>query len=115
MQSFAQILKGRVQSEKKYFANPQKYAKTIKELAQKELVSLKVFLFGSVAEGNATPGSDIDLLLVSPSVPQKQSERAKIKANLYQEIGFYSPFEIHLITPKELCWYERFIERKIEI
>lgn len=115
MKSLVQVLKSRVQSEKKYFVNPQKYAQTIKNLAQKELASPRIFLFGSVVENKATPGSDIDLLVVSPSVPQRQSDRAKIKAAFYKEIGFYSPFEIHLITPQELDWYARFINRKIEV
>lgn len=115
MNSLTKILKTQVEEEKKYFTNPKRYARKIKKLAEKKLTTPKVFLFGSIVNGDYTPSSDIDLLLVSPSAPKKQSERAKIKAKLYQEIGLTSPFEIHLITPKELLWYEKFIDKKIEV
>lgn len=115
MNSLVKILKAQAEEEKKYFVNPKKYARKIKNLVKKELNSPKVFLFGSIVRGDYSPTSDIDLLLVSPSTPKKQSERAEIKARLYQEIGFSSPFEIHLITPEEFSWYKRFIDKKTKI
>lgn len=115
MSTLLKILKTQVVAEKKYFTHPAKYARKIKNLAKKKLTAPQVFLFGSAVTGDWSPGSDIDLLVVSPSVPKKQDQRAKIKAELYQEIGLFSPFEIHLITPKEFLWYERFIDKKIEI
>ena len=115
MSSLVKILKTQVAEEKKYFTHPAEYARKIKNLAKKKLTTPKVFLFGSAVTGEWSPSSDIDLLVVSPSVPKKQHQRAKIKAKLYQEIGLFSPFEIHLITPEEFLWYERFIDKKMEI
>lgn len=115
MSSLVKILKSQVNEEKKYFANPKKYAQKIKKLAEKRLTDPQVFLFGSIVKGGYSPSSDIDLLLISPSVPKQQHKRAKIKAKIYQEIGLSSPFEIHLITPEEFSWYQRFINKKIKI
>ena len=115
MKTLTSILKAQFEEEKKYFLEAKKYAQKIKNQAQKTLFPLQVFLFGSIVKGNWTPSSDIDLLLVSPSVPKKQYQRAKIKTKLYQEIGLASPFEIHLITPEEFSWYKRFIDKKVKI
>jgi len=38
------------------------------------------------------------------------------KVKIWKKIGFFSPFEIHLITPEEYKnWYQYFIKEKIEI
>lgn len=59
--------------------------------------------------------SDIDIMIVSEYMPKRQIERAKIKAGIYKKIGFFTPFEIHMVTPKEYKWYDRFIDKKIEV
>jgi len=103
---------------KNYFKNWKKYAKQIKEKAEKILndKNLKVFVFGSVAEGKYNIGtSDIDIAIVSNKIP-KGLERWKLLSELKEDMDLANPFEIHLLTP-ELWknWYERFIKRKIEI
>lgn len=112
MTLYTKFLLKKVEKQKKYFANPPKYAKEAKRVAEKFLGQAKVFLFGSILTGQATPSSDIDLLIVSPNLPKKQSEQAKIKTKICQKIGPSSPFEIHLVGRKGLSWYRRFARLK---
>lgn len=93
----------------KYFKNPQKYASLIKRKAEELLGKVKVYLFGSVVKGNWTPGSDIDILVVSDNFDDKKG--GEIRAKLLEAVGFFSPFEIHLITKKIFeNWYKKFIK-----
>ena len=59
----------------KFFKNFLKYAKVIKRIAKKELKDLRVFVFGSIAEGKILPTSDIDILIVSKNMPKKKLVR----------------------------------------
>lgn len=100
--------------EEKYFKNYLFWAKKIKKEAQKLLGKVQVFVFGSVVQGKAEPGSDIDVLIISARL--KTKKRGEIRTKIQRKIGFLSPFEIHLISPKEYRqWYRHFIKEKIEI
>ncbi|MFB6265106.1 MAG: nucleotidyltransferase domain-containing protein [Bradymonadaceae bacterium] len=71
---------------------------------------LRVFLFGSVAEGTYTPASDVDLLIYSPEMPDRQSERAELAALLTDLLGYAHPFEFHFVDDEGLAWYRRFAD-----
>jgi len=115
MRTLTDFLIEKRKREEKYFKNYLFWAKKIKKLVEKELGEGKVFLFGSVAKGEAEPGSDIDVLIVSPKFEDVE-KRSEFYLKVNQKIGFLSPFEIHLITPKEYKeWYSHFIKEKIEI
>jgi predicted nucleotidyltransferase len=95
----------------KYFKEPEKYAKIIKKKAKEILKKVKVFLFGSIVRGDFLFSSDIDVLIVSDNF--KEKERGKIIAQLLNEAGFFSPFQIHLVKTKEFKdWYKRFIKKE---
>ncbi|MEM5874728.1 MAG: nucleotidyltransferase domain-containing protein [Candidatus Aenigmatarchaeota archaeon] len=115
MKSFLQVLSEIERENKKYFKNYIKYAKIAKVVSKRELGGVKVFVFGSVIEGLATPASDIDLLIVSKNMPSLMNERAKLSVKILKKIGLLSSFEIHLVNEREFEWYKRFIKRKIEI
>lgn len=115
MKSFTQVLRDVVKEEEKYFKNYLKYASIAKKVVERELGDAKVFVFGSVVKGKATPASDVDLLILSKRMPERMSERSKIKAKIWKEIGIFSPFEIHLVDEKEFEWYKKFIDKKIEV
>lgn len=86
-----------------------------KNLVKKELKEAKVFLFGSIVAKKTEPGSDIDILVVATEFesPEKRSE---IYCKIQKKIGFLSPFEIHLISPKDFKeWYSLFIKQKVEV
>ena len=59
----------------------------------------KVILFGSHARGNATPDSDVDLLVVMPIRGSKRETRIAIGVSLSD---FGVPLDIVLSTPEEL-------------
>jgi len=60
-------------------------------------------LFGSVAQGRATGGSGIDILIVSDRLPASWKERGELAARLEEEAGLplYHHLEIHMTTPQE--------------
>lgn len=101
---------------KKYFDNIDEIIDRIKQILDKEFGegNYEVFLFGSVAENDYTLASDIDILVVSNKVPPRSSERAKILAKIFKEIGIDAPLEIHLAKPEQLEWYRRFAKKMIK-
>lgn len=103
------LLEDKLENEK-YYKDPIFFAKKIKSRAQELLGKVEVYLFGSIVRGDYTPSSDIDILIVTETkVPPE--ERGKIRAEILKSVGFFSPFEIHLITrPIFENWYKKFIK-----
>jgi len=87
MKSYLEILNEIKRENQKYFNNYLKYARIAKKVAKKELGKVKVFVFGSVIKGKATPSSDIDLLIVSKNAPEKMRERSKIKMDMKKSLS----------------------------
>jgi predicted nucleotidyltransferase len=104
-------------SKEKYFRNYLRYAKILKENAKKILKDkkLKVIIFGSVIERDYTLSSDIDVLIISSRIPRKGIRRAKILEKIYDSIGIFSPFEIHLLNKKDWKIYKKFIKKFKEV
>ena len=115
MKSLVDILLEEAKENKKYFDNYLDYAQIIKKEAGKLLGKVKVYIFGSIVKGDFDPSSDIDILIVAP----KQlpfSRRTEVKVKIYEKIGFFSPFELHLINEEEYqSWYKNFLKDKIEV
>ena len=96
--------------KERYFKEPEKYAKKIKKKAKEILKNARVFLFGSIVRGDFLFSSDIDVLVVSDNF--KEKERGKIIAQLLNEVGFFSPFQIHLVNNEDFKnWYKKFIKK----
>jgi len=97
--------------QEKYFMNPHKYARKIKRKAGEILGDVKVYLFGSVVNNKWLPTSDIDILVVSSEKITSATAASEIEVALLKSVDFYSPFEIHLVTP-EVCenWYKKFLK-----
>jgi hypothetical protein len=66
-------------------------------------------IFGSVVRGDHTGGSDVDILIVSNSVPERLRDKARIRAMIEDEakLPAFHPFEIHITTPEEAKTYLR--------
>jgi predicted nucleotidyltransferase len=95
----------------KYFKESEKYVKKIKRKAKEILKGARVFLFDSIVRGDFLLSSDIDVLVVSDNF--KESERGKIISQLLNEVGFFSPFQIHLVKTKDFKnWYKKFIKKE---
>lgn len=112
---YIDILIERANRRKEYFRHRRRYLRRIKQLMRGMVPHAKVYLFGSVARGDYWINSDIDVLIVSPSMPSRSMERSRISAEVHSAIGHGSPFELHLVTPDEMKWYNRFIDKKIEV
>lgn len=83
---------------KEIFDNLDQYLKEVKKAVQEIDDKARMFLFGSVARGNWTYSSDIDILVVSEKRP------GEIIYRLYKK-GFSDPFEFHIIKSEKLQWY----------
>ena len=88
---------------KEMITNYKLYLKKINESIKTVLNDSKVYLFGSIIDGNLVGASDIDILIVA-HVPKKHLRRAEIIAKIEESAGLplSHPFEFHLITEDEL-------------
>ncbi|RLG82574.1 MAG: nucleotidyltransferase domain-containing protein [Thermoprotei archaeon] len=82
------------------FKNLDKYLAKIKKIVKKIDPYAKIYLFGSVAEGNYILSSDIDILIIT-DVP-----REKILTELWRN-GISDPFEIHVYTVEYLDLFRK--------
>ncbi|HIE36054.1 MAG TPA: DNA polymerase subunit beta [Candidatus Omnitrophica bacterium] len=113
MKTLIDILLEETRENEVYFNNYLKYLKIIKKEVNKILKDAKVFVFGSILKGKFSPASDIDVLIVSKNLDP--SKKLLIKNIIYKKIGFFSPFELHLITDDEyINWYRHFIKENIK-
>lgn len=67
----------------------------------------EIYVFGSAVEDRLTVESDIDVAIVIEKVPEKSVERIKLLNKIwsYMEergVPWWYPFEIHLVTRREL-------------
>jgi len=77
----------------------------------------EIYVFGSAVEDRLTVESDIDVAIVIEKVPEKSVERIKLLNKIwsYMEergVPWWYPFEIHLVTRRELMMFRgsRFIK-----
>lgn len=77
---------------------------------KKVLPDAEIYVFGSVLRNEIAGGSDVDVLVISPSMPKSGLERAKLKMKAVELSGLpsYHPFEIHMMSDKEA---ERYLRR----
>ncbi len=104
-----------VKEEERYRKDPLKTAKAVKEVAEKLLGEVRVYLFGSVVEGSGTPSSDLDIMVVSERTPRSAGERSRVVAKILEEVGVDAPIEVHLLRPEEESWYLRFVKKRVEV
>ncbi len=104
-----------VREEERYRRDYMALARRVKEAAGRELGEVRVYVFGSVVEGAATPSSDVDVMVVSAAVPRRWGERSALAARIASEVGLDAPLELHLLTPEEEGWYLRFVGRRVEV
>ena len=92
-----------LRSRAKMLRNWDTWANRIAEAARRTLPDAEVYVVGSVVRGDWVGGSDVDILVVSGSLPEGMLERARIKCMVEDGAGLPAvhPFETHLISPGE--------------
>lgn len=75
----------------------------IAEAVQRALPGAEVYVVGSVVRGDWVGGSDVDVLVVSSSLPDGMLGRARIKSEIEDgaRLPAVHPFEIHLLLTEE--------------
>jgi len=66
----------------------------------------RIILFGSAARGDATPDSDVDLLVVVPVEGLKHEKQLAIRKSLR---GIRAPVDIIVSTPEEFRWRQEIV------
>jgi len=68
-----------------------------------------VYVFGSMARGDAVAASDVDLLIIAGRLPRSQRERSRLKLRIIKGAGLpeVNPFEVHLVDGEEAEAYLR--------
>lgn len=84
-----------------------KFVSSIEKAAKRVLHDAKVYVFGSIVRGEAVGGSDVDVLIVSNSIPKENLRKVLLKEKIERlaELPKYHPFEIHLANREEAKWY----------
>jgi len=93
------------------------WANSIGKAAKNLLGECETYVFGSVVEGKATGGSDVDILIVSDKIPENSRGRGNLKAKIEEMAGLplSHPFEIHLANKHDFEWYRRHIKKVVKI
>ena len=88
---------------KEMVENFKNYLKDINESIKYVLKDSKVYLFGSVIEGNLVAASDVDILIIA-DVPKSHLKRADLTAKIEKNarLPLIHPFEFHILTNEEL-------------
>lgn len=75
----------------------------IAEVVKEIIPDAEVYVVGSVVRGDSVGGSDVDILVVSPQIPRKPVDIAKLKTIIEDKLNlpYYHPFEIHMLKPEE--------------
>jgi len=87
-----------------------RYLPLIKEATFQVLPDARVFVFGSVVKGELTKESDLDILVISPSISGRASNRAIAKRGIDPSIT-----ELHVMPELVLEWYRRHARELSEI
>jgi len=91
-------------------------AEVVCVVVKRFLPDASVYVFGSVARGDWSADSDIDVLIISGSVPEDEWERAKIAVAVKEALGSPAVVELHFATPEQYReWYAKFIDVFVEV
>ena len=92
--------------------NYRQIAQKVREIAQKRLGNVEVYVFGSVIENKATASSDIDLLIITENIEKEEAQ--KLKAAIMESID--APIELHITSKSSFeNWYKKFITKMEKI
>lgn len=107
MSAFAETLSKRAQMLRDW----KLWVERIVAVAKRVIPDTEVYVVGGIVRGDSVGGSDVDVLVISPYVPEKAVEKARIKAMIEEELNlpYYHPLEIHLVTRAEA---ERYLRRR---
>jgi len=104
-----------VERRRWYFENLDKVVDAMRSVLDEFFSEYEIYLFGSVAEGDYTMASDIDILVVSREAPRQVSKRSEVVSRIYSAIGLDAPVEVHLVDPEGFQWYRRFMRRCVRL
>ncbi|MEM5820891.1 MAG: nucleotidyltransferase domain-containing protein [Candidatus Aenigmatarchaeota archaeon] len=102
-----------LEENKKFFENALEIAKEIKERVKKFFKDYKIYIGGSFARNEHKLNSDLDIIIVSPEIPEKMKfdEYFKIISELCED----ERVNIHLLNKDFFERNKRIYKRLIEV
>ncbi len=86
--------------------NWRELAKKIKEVVLRIIPDAEVYVFGSVVRGEFTAASDLDVLVVSDSIPKDHRKRIELKILIEDALSLGPNLvELHPVTIEESKWF----------
>ncbi|RLG64275.1 nucleotidyltransferase domain-containing protein [archaeon] len=105
----------KLKAYRKYYEDPWRYLRAIKEIVRRFDENARVIVFGSFVRGDMKVDSDIDVLVIT-ELARDAWKIARLRVEIKRGIGEISPFEVHIATPNEFeSWYRRFIDKFVEV
>ena len=99
---------------KKYFEELEKHLEEVKKVVDDLCPNAKVYVFGSVVEGDYSVGlSDIDVAVVSNDFKDRD-KKLEVFGELTKKF-FDSPFEFHVLTEEQWGKLRKFVKKFREI
>ncbi len=96
--------KGYESKMREYLRDYMKVAREVKAIILEIDPNARVYVFGSVVKGRYTASSDIDILVITDKI----EERDRMRVRVYKLVE--APVELHLATPETFNnWYRRFL------
>lgn len=91
------------------------WAERVAIAAEKILPKSEVYVLGSIVRGDYTGGSDIDILIISDTIPEGLLKRAEVKSSIEEtaKLPITHKIQIHLTKRSEANNYIRRAGRNI--
>jgi len=87
-----------VERRERVFSRLWEYLAAIKEAVRELDPDAEVYLFGSVARGEARPDSDVDVLVVSDRYGDEVGRVAEVLLRIEERLGFVVVLEVHVVS-----------------
>jgi len=93
-----ELILGEVERRRRVFSRLWEYLAAIREAVRELDPDAEVYLFGSVARGEARPDSDVDVLVVSDRYGDEVGRVAEVLLRIEERLGFVGVFEVHVVS-----------------
>lgn len=102
-----------LEENKNFFKKAFEIAEKIAEKVEKLLGDCEVYVTGSFARGEHTLSSDLDILIVSPNIPEKMSFRQYV--NIVEKLTDDTRVNIHLANKNKFTELRKLYSPRVKV
>ncbi len=106
--SYSEVLLETMLERRRMLRNWKQLAEAVARVVREAYPDARVYLTGSVARGEWTAASDVDILVALDHEPSPR-EAARVIEHIWEKLGLppNHPLEVHVIGPQSLEKYRR--------